>query len=99
MRRNTMNRLDLRLLVIEALEEMRTCSECGGMYESGAVHECGMYEGDKDEELDEFSGAGAIAGPTLPLGMSPLGPRSSVSNIAHRSFGGLGKAHKKRKKH
>lgn len=94
-----MDRIELRRLVIEALEEMRTCSECGGMYEAGTVHECGMYEGDDDKELDEFSGAGAIAGYTMPLGMRPPGPRSSISDIAHRSFGGLGKMHKKHKKH
>jgi hypothetical protein len=93
-----MDRIELRRLVIEALEEMKTCSECGGMYEVGAVHECGMYESDNDKELDEFSGAGAVAGYTMPLGMRPPGPRSSITNVAHRSFGGLGGSHKKRKK-
>ena len=87
---------------LEILEGMQQCSECGAMYEAGEVHECGMYEGEKSEdedELDEFSGGGALAGGggyTLPMGMRPSGPRRvSVSNIAHRSFGGLPKKHKK----
>lgn len=84
-------------MIMEALDGTRQCSECGAMYEAGEVHECGMYEGEKDEdELDEFSGAGAVAGYTMPLGMRPPGPRRDVVNVARRSFGGLGKR-KKRK--
>jgi hypothetical protein len=83
-------------MILEALEEMRRCSECGAMYEVGEGHSCGMDEG--DDELDEFSGAGAVAGYTLPLGMRPAGPRRSITNVAHRSFGGLPGGHRKRKK-
>ena len=56
---------NLRLMIIEALDEA-ACE----------MDECGMYE---DEELDEFSGAagGAVAGYTLPLGMRPNGPRAA----------------------
>jgi len=69
------------------------------MYEAGTIHECGMYESDKAEELDEFSGAGAVAGYTMPLGMRPPGPRrDSIMNVAHRSFGGLPGRHTKRNK-
>lgn len=89
-----MDRIELRRLVIEALEEMGSCSECGAMYERGSEHMCSG----RDDELDEFSGAGAVAGYTMPLGMRPPGPRSSITNVAHRSFGGLGGSHKKRKK-
>jgi hypothetical protein len=89
-----MDRIELRRLVIEALEEMSSCSECGAMYERGSEHMCSG----RDDELDEFSGAGAVAGYTMPLGMRPPGPRSSIINVAHRSFGGLGGSHKKRKK-
>ena len=89
-----MDRIELRRLVIEALEEMSSCSECGAMYERGSEHMCSG----RGDELDEFSGAGAVAGYTMPLGMRPPGPRSSITNVAHRSFGGLGGSHKKRKK-
>jgi len=70
-------------MIIEALDEIS----------------CGMDEGDacmSEEELDEFSGAGAVAGYTLPLGMRPPGPRRDVTKVARRSFGGLPKKHKKR---
>ncbi len=83
-------------MVMEALDEIHQCSECGATYESGEVHECGMYEGEDEGELDEFSGAGAVAGYTMPLGMRPPGPRRDVVNVTRRSFGGLGKR-KKRK--
>jgi hypothetical protein len=90
-----MNRIELRRLVIEALEEMSTCSECGAMYERGSEHMC---SGHSEDELDEFSGAGA-AGYTMPLGMRPPGPRrDSIMNVAHRSFGGLPGRHTKHKK-
>ena len=82
-------------MVMETLDRMKQCSECGAMYESGEVHECGMYESDEDEEeLDEFSGAGAVAGYTMPLGMRPPGPRRDIVGVAHRSFGGPGKRKK-----
>lgn len=89
-----MDRIELRRLIIEALEEMSSCSECGAMYERGSEHMCSG----RNDELDEFSGAGAVAGYTMPLGMRPPGPRSSITNVAHRSFGGLGGSQKKRKK-
>lgn len=73
-------------MIVEALEGMRRCSECGQMYDENEGHTCSMDEG--EEELDEFSGAGAVAGYTLPLGMRPPGPRRSILNIAHKSFGG-----------
>lgn len=82
-------------MIIEALAEMKSCSECGTMYEMGTDHECGMYESEEDE-LDEFSGAGAVAGYTLPLGMRPSGPRQDIVKTARRSFGGIPKNRKNR---
>lgn len=90
-----MDRNTIRRLVIEALAEMKRCSECGTMYEAGTVHECGMYE-DHHDDLDEFSGAGAVAGYTMPLGMRPPGPRRDIVKMAHKTFGGMPKKHKKR---
>jgi hypothetical protein len=93
----TLDRKALRLMIMEALAEMNRCSECGAMYEMGTEHDCDADRNDSEDELDEFSGAGAVAGYTLPLGMRPSGPRrDSVSKTAHRSFGGLPKPHKKR---
>jgi hypothetical protein len=80
-------------MIMEALEGMRRCSECGVMYEEGEGHSCSMEEA----ELDEFSGAGAVAGYTLPLGMRPPGPRRDITNVARRSFGGLGKGKRKKR--
>jgi len=60
---------------------------------------CEMEEGSgcmDEDELDEFSGAGAVAGYTLPLGMRPSGPRRDVVSITRRSFGGLGRKKKRR---
>lgn len=95
-----MDKYELRRIIVEVIEEMKMCSECGAMYEAGTVHECGMYEdAGSDEELDEFSGAGAVAGYTLPLGMRPSGPRRDMSDIAHRSFGGLSGKRRKHRKH
>ena len=86
-------------MIMEALAEMKSCSECGAMYEMGAEHECGMYEGEEDD-VDESMGGAALAGGggyTIPLGMRPSGPRrDSVTRTAHRSFGGLPKPRKKR---
>jgi len=94
----TLDRKALRLMIMEALAEMKQCSECGSMYESGSDHECGAYENDDLDEFSGGSGAGAVAGYTLPLGMRPSGPRRDTVNVARRSFGGLGKNRKKRKK-
>ncbi len=80
----TLDRKALRLMIMEALEEIA----CGTDEGSGCMDE---------EELDEFSGAGAVAGYTLPLGMRPSGPRRDITNVARRSFGGLGKKRNKRK--
>ena len=70
-------------MIIEALDEIA----CGTDEGSGCMDE---------EELDEFSGAGAVAGYTLPLGMRPSGPRRDTVNIARRSFGGLDRKKKSR---
>ena len=93
-----LDRKALRLMIIEALAEMKRCPGCGGMYEMGSGHDCDeAADDDRDAELDEFSGAGAVAGYTLPLGMRPPGPRhDSILNTAHRSFGGLPKPRKNR---
>jgi hypothetical protein len=94
-----LDRKALRLMIIEALAEMKRCPGCGGMYEMGSGHDCNESEDDpaREDELDEFSGAGAVAGYTLPLGMRPPGPRrGSILSTAHRSFGGLPKQRKKR---
>ena len=69
-------------MIIEALDEIA----CGTDEGSGCMDE---------EELDEFSGAGAGAGYTLPLGMRPSGPRRDTVNVARRSFGGLGRKKKR----
>lgn len=79
-----MNRLDLRLLIIEALNEISVELE---------------REGDDyidEEELDEFSGAGAVAGYTLPLGASNTNHRKNILNITRRSFGGSSGKNKNR---
>jgi hypothetical protein len=78
----TLDRKALRLMIIEALDEIA----CGTDEGSGCMSE---------EELDEFSGAGAVAGYTLPLGMRPSGPRRDTVNVARRSFGGLGRKKKR----
>jgi len=78
----TLDRKALRLMIIEALDEIA----CGTDEGSGCMDE---------EELDEFSGAGAVAGYTLPLGMRPSGPRRDTVNIARRSFGGLDRKKKR----
>lgn len=80
----TLDRKALRLMIMEALDEIG----CGTDEGSGCMDE---------DELDEFSGAGAVAGYTLPLGMRPPGPRRNVINVARRSFGGLGRKRKKRR--
>jgi hypothetical protein len=77
-----LDRKALRLMIIEALDEIA----CGTDEGSGCMDE---------EELDEFSGAGAVAGYTLPLGMRPSGPRRDTVNIARRSFGGLDRKKKR----
>ena len=77
-----MDRKDLRLMIIEALDEIARGTDEG----SGCMDE---------EDLDEFSGAGAVAGYTLPLGMRPSGPRSDVVNVTRRSFGGVSKKKKR----
>ena len=69
-------------MIIESLDEIA----CGTDEGSGCMDE---------EELDEFSGAGAVAGYTLPLGMRPSGPRRDTVNVARRSFGGLGRKKKR----
>ena len=79
----TMDRKALRLMIIEALDEIA----CGTDEGSGCMDE---------EELDEFSGAGAVAGYTLPLGMRPSGPRRDTVNVARRSFGGVDRKKKRR---
>jgi hypothetical protein len=78
----TMDRKSLRLMIIEALDEIARGTDEG----SGCMDE---------EELDEFSGAGAVAGYTLPLGMRPSGPRRDVVNVTRRSFGGISKKKKR----
>ena len=77
-----LDRKALRLMIIEALDEIA----CGTDEGSGCMDE---------EELDEFSGAGAVAGYTLPLGMRQSGPRRDTVNVARRSFGGLGRKKKR----
>ena len=79
----TLDRKALRLMIIEALDEIA----CGTDEGSGCMDE---------EELDEFSGAGAVAGYTLPLGMRPPGPRQNTVKTAQRSFGGIPKKRKNR---
>ena len=70
-------------MIIEALDEIA----CGTDEGSGCMDE---------EELDEFSGAGAVAGYTMPLGMRPPGPRRDIVGVARRSFGGGGRKKKRR---
>lgn len=66
-------------MVLEALDEIA----CMNDESSGCMIE--------DNELDEFSGAGGVAGYTLPLGMRPTGPRRNMKSVAKRSFGGSSK--------
>jgi hypothetical protein len=80
-----MNRLSLRLLVIEALDEISAELE---------------REGDDcvaEDEMEEQSVSGAVGGYILPLGKSNFSrSNKSILNIAHRSFGGSGKKNKNR---
>lgn len=72
-----MNRLDLRLLVIEALDELSSKLE---------GDDCVSEEEDEVEEQSVTSGG---MGYTLPLGASNSGGRhKSILDIGHRSFGG-----------
>jgi len=80
---DTIDRKSLRLMIFGALDEIG----CGTDEGSGCMDE---------EELDEFSGAGAVAGYTLPLGMRPPGPRRDIVNVTRRSFGGVGRKKKRR---
>lgn len=78
-----LDRKALRLMIIEALDEIAYGTDEGG----GCMDE---------DELDEFSGAGAVAGYTLPLGMRPPGPRQNIVKTARRNFGGIPKNRKNR---
>ena len=80
---NTLDRKALRLMIVESLDEIA----------------CEMEEGSDcmdEDNLDEFSGAGAVAGYTMPLGMRPPGPRRNIVNVTRRSFGGLDRKKKRR---
>jgi hypothetical protein len=87
-----LDKANIRLMILEALEDIMSegtrCSECGATIMVGEDHSC------SEEDLDEFSGAGAVAGYSLPLGMRPAGPRRNIKRVAQRSFGGI----KKKKK-
>lgn len=91
----TLSKNALRTMIIEALSRLERCPDCEEAYDMEENHSCSMDESDAESELDEFSGAGAVAGYTMPLGMRPPGPRSNIANIARRSFGGID--HKKKK--
>jgi len=80
-----MDRSKLRLMIFEVLEEIG----CGTDEGSGCMSE---------DELEEFSGAGAVAGPVLPLGISSPGPTRDITNVARRSFGGLGGKNRKKRR-
>jgi hypothetical protein len=78
-----LNRNALRLMIMESLDEIACEMEEG----SGCMDE---------DSIDEFSGAGAVAGYTMPLGMRPPGPRRNIVNITRRSFGGVDRKKKRR---
>jgi hypothetical protein len=63
----------IRILVSEILEENRPAAQQLVRQDHGK-RSIKKKEADEDEELEEFSGVGAIQGFTLPLGMSPDSP-------------------------
>ena len=70
-----MNRLDLRLLVIEALDELSSKLEGDDCV--------------SEDEVEVQSVTSGGMGYTLPLGASNSGGRhKSILDIGHRSFGG-----------
>lgn len=75
----------IRLLLSEILAENRPAAQQLVKRDPGKR----SLQKDEDEELDEFSGVGAIQGFALPLGMSPDMP---ISGSKKR------KKYKKRKK-
>jgi len=75
----------IRLLLSEILAENRPAAQQLVKRDPGKR----SLQKDEDEELDEFSGVGAIQGVALPLGMSPDMP---ISGSKKR------KKYKKRKK-
>jgi len=58
----------IRLLVFEILEENRPAAQQLVKRDPGKRS---ILKKNEDEELEEFSGVGAIQGFSLPLGMSP----------------------------
>lgn len=63
----------IRILVSEILEENRPAAQQLVRQDHGK-RSIKKKDADEDEELEEFSGVGAIQGFTLPLGMSPDSP-------------------------
>lgn len=88
-----LDRTAIRLMILEALNEIAMRDDMFHDEFDSEEDECYMRE----EDIEEFSGAGAIAGPILPLGMRTPGPRADIVNVTHRSFGGLGRNKRKRK--
>lgn len=62
----------IRMMISEIMEEnsLPTASQLVSL-DNGEKKMDEDKDSEEDEELDEFSGVGAIAGFSLPLGMSP----------------------------
>jgi len=63
----------IKLLIAEILEENRPAAQQLVRQDHGK-RSLKKKDAEEDEEIQEFSGVGAIQGFTLPLGMSPDSP-------------------------
>ena len=63
----------IRMMISEIMEEnsLPTASQLVSLNKGEAPLDKDKDKDSEDKELDEFSGVGAIAGFSLPLGMSP----------------------------
>jgi hypothetical protein len=62
----------LRFLIREIIQEVRDNARVGDQLRNS---DGSPESGEEEEEVDETSGAGAIAGMTLPLGMATPGKK------------------------
>jgi hypothetical protein len=66
----------LRFLIREIIQEVRDNARVGDqLRNSDGSPESGESEEEEEDEVDEATGAGAIAGMTLPLGMATPGEK------------------------
>lgn len=74
----------IRMLIAEVLAENPRVSTSQLVPDEGTKNKPDS-EKDEEDELEEFSGVGAIAGYTLPLGMPPSFPVSGTKKrVRHK---------------